>query len=81
MKIIKDILTGVDGVTYDNVRVYMFLGVLTYLGCTVYHLWDDNAFDFIAFGTGLAAMLAGGGAGIGFKAKTEPPNGNATPAD
>lgn len=71
-KLIKDILTGIDGESYDNVRVYMLLGVLTYVGCTVWHLYDENVFEFVNFGTGLAAILAGGGAGIGLKAKTEP---------
>ena len=72
MKLFKDILTGIDNKTYDNVRVYMLLGVLTYLACTVYHLYDDNVFDFVAFGSGFGVIMAGGGAGIGLKMKTEP---------
>lgn len=72
MKLLKDILTGIDGITYDNIRVYMFLGVLVYLGSTLWHLYDDNAFDFVLFGTGFAAILAAGGAGILLKKDTEP---------
>lgn len=72
MKFFKDILTGIDGSTYDNIRVYMLLGVLVYLGSSLWHLYDDNLFDFVAFGTGFAAILAAGGAGIMFKKETEP---------
>jgi len=71
-KFLKDITTGIDGKTYDNIRVGILVGVIAYIGCTGWYLWDDNTFDFIGFGTGLAAILAGGGAGIGIKAKTEP---------
>lgn len=71
-KFLKDITTGIDGKTYDAIRVYMLLGVIVFLGCTTWHLYDDNIFSFIEFGTGLAAIFAGGGAGIGFKQKTEP---------
>ena len=64
MKCFKDILTGIDGTTYDNIRVYMLLGVLVYLSCTVWHLYDENIFEFQNFAIGFAAILAGGGAGM-----------------
>lgn len=72
MKLLKDITTGIDGKTYDNVRCYMLVGVLAYLALTGYHLWDDNAFDWIGFASGFGIILAGGSAGIGLKAQTEP---------
>jgi hypothetical protein len=72
MKILKDITTGIDGKTYDNVRVYMLIGVCAYLALTGYHLWDDNAFDWIGFASGFGIILAGGSAGLGLKAHTEP---------
>jgi hypothetical protein len=72
MKLLKDILTGIDGQTYDNVRVYMLFGIITYLVCAAWHLYDENVFEFQNFAIGFAAILAGGGAGIGFKSGTEP---------
>ena len=72
MKFFKDILTGIDGKTYDNIRVYMMFSVFVFLGSSVWHLYDENVFDPVAFGSGLAAIFAAGGAGILMKKDTEP---------
>jgi hypothetical protein len=71
-KIIKDWFTGPDGVSYDVGRALWFVGILTFLGCTVYALFMGQKWDAIAYGTGLGGLLAGGGAAIGFKANSEP---------
>ena len=72
LKLLRDILTGIDGETYDNIRFYMLLATFTYLGCTIWNLYKDKAFDPIAFGAGFAAISGGGAAGINLKMKTEP---------
>lgn len=74
MKFFRDILTGVDGVTYDNIRVFMLIGILTIIGAAITGMVQGKAFDYLAFGGGFAAVLAAGGAGIGLKSKTEPAN-------
>lgn len=71
-KLLKDWFTGVDGTTYDVGRVLWFSGVVVFLGCSMYALFIGQTWDAIAYGTGLGAVLAGGGAAIGFKANAEP---------
>lgn len=72
-KIIKDWFTGVDGESYD-------VGKALWVGASVMYCFlaawaivvNKQPFDPIGYGTGLAAVLAAGGAAIAMKAKTEP---------
>lgn len=69
----RHLFTGIDGKSYDLGRVLWFFGAMTlmvYQGVDLYH---GHEFHPIDFATGVAAVLAGGGAGLGFKAATEPP--------
>lgn len=74
MKILNDWLTGVDGKTHDPARAGLLLGIITFLFLAVWAVvmlkqtWSPQE-----FGIGLGGLLAGGGAAIGLKAKTEPP--------
>ena len=70
--IIKDCLTGIDGVTYDPSRVYLAGAVVVFFAGAVASIWHSKSLDFQAFGIGFGALLAGGGLGISLKAKTEP---------
>jgi hypothetical protein len=72
MKLLKDWFTGIDGATWDVGRALWFAGVLVFLGCAIYSISKGGTWDAIAYGTGLGAVLAGGGAAIGMKAHTEP---------
>jgi hypothetical protein len=72
MKIVRDCITGIDGVTVDPARVYLLLAVVVFLGGAVTELFFAHKIDFQAYGIGFGALLAGGGFGIGAKSKTEP---------
>lgn len=71
--VLKHIATSRDGKSYDTVRVLLILMGLTLIGL---ECWDVIAhrqnFDPLAFGGGAAAILGGGGLGIGAKVKDEP---------
>lgn len=71
-QLIKDCLTGKDGVTYDPARVYLALAVNVFLGATILDAMHSIKFDPQAFGIGFGALLAGGGLGVSLKAGTEP---------
>jgi hypothetical protein len=72
MKFIRDILTGIDGQTYDNIRVGIAAALATTIGAVVTQLWKGQPVDLLAFGGATAAILGAGGFGISQKAKTEP---------
>jgi hypothetical protein len=72
MKILQDILTGIDNKTYDNGRVICFLSYLVYFFMAVYstlkcHPWNPT--DFCA---GAGAMAVGFGINLKLKSDTEP---------
>ena len=70
---LTDLLTSRDGVSFDPIRVGMILGGLGILGFTGWDVVQNHThFNAVEFGTGLAAIFAGGGIGIGAKAKDEP---------
>lgn len=71
-KIIKDSITGVNGEDFDVGRILWAIGCLSYIVYAGWHLFFNHNFNPLDYGTGLGALLAGGGAGLGFKSKTEP---------
>jgi hypothetical protein len=71
-RLIKDISTGVDGVSYDVGRILLIVGAVAFIGLSIYAVIVSGTFDFMNYGVGYGAILGGGGAGIGMKAKTEP---------
>jgi len=73
---LKHMFTGKDNQTIDLGRVLWAKAVVAFLGLAFYGVYKGNPVDYMAFGTGLAAVLAAGGAAIGFKAKTEPEDKN-----
>ena len=70
--ILQNLFTGKDNETLDIGRVLWALSVITFLIMGVYSIRRGHSPDFLAYGTGLAALLAAGGAALGLKAKTEP---------
>lgn len=72
MRVLKDCITGIDGVTADPSRVYLLLAVLVFLAGAVVELVYTHKIDFQTYGIGFGALLAGGGLGIAAKSKTEP---------
>lgn len=76
MKLLKDCFTTADGESFDIGRVLWAQGVIVFLGLAIYSVaWQGRPFDMQAFGIGLGATLAAGGAALGWKAKTEPGGG------
>ena len=80
-KVIKDSLTGIDGVTYDGAKVVGYpawiLAILVYIGSALkdvgFHA--SAALDYQGFATGIS-ILCGGlmliAAGVAVKHMTEP---------
>ena len=65
-------LSGKDNTTVDVSRVSMLLLVLGFIGLAAWDLYHGGKWDPQSYGIAAGALLAGGGAGIGMKAKTEP---------
>ena len=76
MKWLKDILTEKDCQTYEWSALLGFLMVLGFVGMAAYHVWKNHTFDPVAYGTGGASLLGGGGLSRFLKGKV---GDNATP--
>lgn len=70
--IIQKLFSGKDNLTPDLGRVLWALGVLTFIGISIASIFKGQPWEPEQYGIGLGAVLAGGGAGIGFKKETEP---------
>lgn len=70
---LKDISTSRDGESFDVVRVGIIVSVAALLFLTGWDVIANKAhFAALEFGGGVAAILFGGGFGIGAKVKDEP---------
>ena len=70
---LNDLFTSKDGRSFDIARVLWALSIIWFLGLATYSVVVNKAlFDALAYGTGGAALLAGGGIGVGAKRKDEP---------
>ncbi len=72
------LFTGKDNKTLDLGRVLWAKAVLVFLGVAGYQVYQGTPIDFMNFGTGIAAVLAAGGAAIGLKSNTEPDSNSDT---
>ena len=73
VSILKDIVTGIDGVTYDVVRIAAVAAVIEALFLAGYDvLGKGRPFDMQAYGIGLGAIFLSVGAALKLKADTEP---------
>lgn len=70
--VMKHIMTGIDGETYDIARISGGFGVVVHCALSAVHLYLHSVFDPLAFGTGLAAIVAATGAAVKFKLDGEP---------
>jgi hypothetical protein len=64
--------TGKDNETLDLGRILWAMSVVAFLVICIYSLYKEMQVEYLALGTGLAAVLAAGGAAIGLKSNTEP---------
>ena len=75
-KKLKDLIfqtfTGKDNKTLDLGRILWAKGVIIFFGISIYDIYNGGVFDPSSWGIGLGAVLAAGGAALGFKASTEP---------
>lgn len=73
MKIVNQLLTGVDNETHDFMRWLGCASGISALGLQIYVvLTGKQQFDMQQFGIGLGALFAAVGAAIGLKKDTEP---------
>ena len=72
IQMILHTFTGKDNTTLDIGRILWFQGVVFYFGLSVYDIYRGAAFDPTGWGTGFGLVLAGGGAALALKSKTEP---------
>lgn len=68
----KQMFTGKDNATLDIGRVLWAQISVGYMFLSGYSVYNGNAFDAVAWGTGAAAILGAGGAALGLKSNTEP---------
>jgi len=66
-KLLNDILKELDGNTYDVAKVLWVLGVLVFLALSITAVIMKQPWNPAQYGIGFGAVLAGGGASMGFK--------------
>lgn len=66
------LFSGADNKTVDLGRILWAKMSFVFCGVTVYSIYQGQLFSPETWGLGAGALLAAGGAGLGFKAKTEP---------
>lgn len=72
-RVIKDSLTMADGDTYDLGRIFGSMGMLTFLGLSIWDFAINRKFDPTTWGTGFGLAVAGFGAMQALKLKSEQP--------
>jgi hypothetical protein len=71
-KFLKDVMTGIDGESYDIGRVTCFFSFLVYFGLAIGGMIYNHTWDPLNFSTGAGAMAVGFGANLKLKSDTEP---------
>lgn len=71
-KLFNDLFTGKDNQTYEMGRFLWCAGCLIFFVLCLIDACSCRHFNPIEYGAGLGAVLAGGGAAIALKSKTEP---------
>lgn len=69
---IKDLLTGIDGVTYDPARVLWALGIVAFLTFAGFEIYKTQHFDMTNFALAYSSLLGAGAAGVRIKETSEP---------
>ena len=72
IKLVRDILTGKDGFTYDNGRVLGSIAILSYIIFSAYDVYVNRRFSYEHFGVGLGSLIATLGLNLKLKEGTEP---------
>lgn len=72
MNFIKNIFTGIDGVTYDPARALWILGTVSFLLFAGFEVYRTQHFNMVDFGIAYGTILAAGASGVKIKETTEP---------
>jgi len=73
-RVIKDISTEKDGISFDTARILWVIGTLIFFGLVIYTtVLAPATFNMINFGIAFGGILAGGGASVKIKETTEQP--------
>lgn len=70
--IMRHLFTGADNQTHDVGRYLWVAGCIAFLVYSGFHAIKNGQFDYVQFGTGYGALLAGGGGALAMKKSTEP---------
>jgi hypothetical protein len=71
-KLFQDILTELDNETYDLSKLLWMLSVVVFLIVSIIAILKGQTWNPGEYGLGIAAVLAGGGAGVSLKNFTRP---------
>lgn len=71
-KMVKDILTGIDGETYDNGRVLCLASFLVYFILSIASFVIEKPWGAMDFAGGIGTMAVGFGSLLHLKRETEP---------
>lgn len=72
-KLMKDMSTGIDGESFDFVRVLGMLTIVVALGLSVYVVvWKTQTWDIQTFGLGIGLVFASVAGALKLKESTEP---------
>jgi uncharacterized membrane protein len=69
---LRDILTGIDGVSFAIIKVLGFLVVAVFMALEIIAFFTGKPFDGYAYGIGAAAAIAAMGAAIKLTENSEP---------
>ena len=69
-KFLHDILTEPNNETYCIIKTMAAIGTFAFIGLGITHIVLNHTFDFMGFGTGLGALMAGAGGGALMKKDT-----------
>lgn len=72
-KVLKDSTTGIDGVSYDLMKLFAAVGFFTAIGLQIFVVvWRNATFEISNFGTGLGILFVGLAGALKLKETTEP---------
>lgn len=71
-RITRHLFTGIDGESIDIGRVMWAVGVVAYIGMSIYQLVEHKTFDPMNWGSGFAIINGGSGVALKLKENTEP---------
>jgi hypothetical protein len=72
MKLLTDIMTGVDNKTFDNGRVLSITSFISYYVLALINILEGHSWSAMEFASGIGAMAVGFGIHLKLKSDTEP---------